>query len=80
MHLMFRILVVRQKGEVLSPLNTTLVHVVVRSILPPSPKQLSAAEVGDAIEEHLRRKGGDIWMGWTVKRWDVRRVGVPIGV
>lgn len=56
----------KQKGEVLSPLNATLVDVVMRSILPSSPKRLSAAEVRDAIKEHLQREDDDVWIGWTV--------------
>lgn len=64
----FRILVVKQKGKVLSPLNTTLVDVVIRSILPSSPKQLFATEVSDAIEEHLQTKEDDVWIGWMVKQ------------
>lgn len=67
MHLIFRILVVKQKGKVLSPLNATLVDVVVRSILPSSSNRLSASEVSRAIEEHLQTKEDDIWIGWTVK-------------
>lgn len=67
MHLIFRILVVKQKGKVLSPLNATLVDVVVRSILPSSPSRLSASEVSHAIEEHLQAKEDDIWIGWTVE-------------
>lgn len=62
----FRILVVKQKGEVLSPPNATLVDVVVRSILPSSPKRFSATEVSSAIEKNLQRKEDDIWIGWTV--------------
>lgn len=67
MHLIFRILVVKQKGQVLSPLNATLVDVVVRSILPSSPDRLSASEVSHAIEERLQTKEDDLWIGWTVK-------------
>lgn len=67
MHLICRILVVKQKGKVLSPLNATLVDVVVRSLLPSSPTQLSASEVSHAIEEHLQTKEDDVWIGWTVK-------------
>lgn len=67
MHLICRILVVKQKGKVLSPLNATLVDVLVRSLLPSSPNRLSASEVSHAIEEHLQTKEDDIWIGWTVK-------------
>lgn len=67
MHLICRILVVKQKGKVLSPLNATLVDVVVRSLLPSSPTRLSASEVSHAIEEHLQTKEDDVWIGWTVK-------------
>lgn len=59
---------VKQKGEVLSVLNATLVDVVMRSILPSSPKLLSATKVSNAIQEHLRREDDDVWIGWTVKR------------
>lgn len=64
----FRILVVKQKGKILSPLNTTLVDVVLRSILPSSTKRLFATEVSDAIEEHLQTKEDDVWIGWMVKQ------------
>lgn len=62
----FRILVVKQKGEALSPLNATLVDVVMRSILPPS-QQLSATEISDAIKDRLQTKEDDVWISWTVK-------------
>lgn len=61
-----RILVVKQTGEALSPLNATL-DVVIRSILPSSPKLLSVTEVGNAIRTHLQTWADDVWIGWTVK-------------
>lgn len=63
----FRILVVKQTGQVRSPLNATLVDVVMRSILPTSPQHLSATDVRDAIETHLQTREEDIWIGWTVR-------------
>ena len=65
---LFRILVVKQTREVLSPLNNvTLVDVVMRSILPPSHHLLSPSEVADAIETHLQTREEDIWPSWTVR-------------
>lgn len=66
---LFRILVVKQKDKILSPLkNVTLVDVVMRSILPSSPHLLSANEVADAIEVHLQIREEDIWPSWTVRQ------------
>ncbi|XP_011606694.1 4F2 cell-surface antigen heavy chain isoform X1 [Takifugu rubripes] len=63
-----RILVVRQTGRIRSPINATLVDVVMRSILPSSPQHLSASDVRDAIETHLQTREEDIWIGWTAGR------------
>lgn len=63
----FRILVVKQTGRNRSPLNATLVDVVLRSILPSSPQYLSATDVRDAIETHLQTREEDIWIGWMVR-------------
>lgn len=63
----FRILVVKQTGRVRPQLNASLVDVVMRSILPSSPQQLSATDVRDAIETHLQTREEDIWIGWTVR-------------
>ncbi|XP_044209862.1 4F2 cell-surface antigen heavy chain isoform X1 [Thunnus albacares] len=66
-----RIVVVKQTGDVLPPLNNssqinvTLVDLVMRSILPTSSHLLSAQEVADAIEKRLQTTG-DIWPSWTV--------------
>lgn len=66
---LFRILVVKQKRKVPSPLNNvTLVDVVMRSILPSSHHLLSANEVADAIEMHLQTRQEDIWPSWTVRQ------------
>lgn len=66
---LFRIVVVKQTRDVLSPLNNaTLVDVVMRSILPSSHHLLSAKEVADAIETRLQTKEeDDIWSSWTVR-------------
>lgn len=62
-----RIVVVKQKQDVLLPLNNvTLVDVVMKSILPSSPHFLSAKEVADAIETRLQTRKEDIWPSWTV--------------
>ncbi|TMS07695.1 4F2 cell-surface antigen heavy chain [Larimichthys crocea] len=62
-----RIVVVKQKQDVLLPLNNvTLVDVVMRSILPSSPHFLSAKEVAVAIETRLQTRKEDIWPSWTV--------------
>lgn len=66
-HLDFRILVVKQTGWNRSPLNATLLDVVMRSILPSSPQHLSATYVRDAIETHLQTREEDIWIGWMVR-------------
>lgn len=59
---------VKQKGGALAPLNASLVDVVMRPIVPPAPGIPSAADVGDAIEEHLQTRRDDLWTSWTVKR------------
>ncbi len=65
---LFRIVVVKQTRDVLSPLNNaTLVDVVMRSILPSSHHLLSAKEVADAIETRLQTREDDIWTSWTVR-------------
>lgn len=68
-----RIVVVKQTQEHLPPLvvsgqqlNITLVDVVLRSVLPDSPRLLSARQVADAIETHLQTPK-DTWLGWMVK-------------
>lgn len=66
-----RIVVVKQMGDVLRPLNTsgptnvTLVDMVMRSILPSTHHVLSAQEVAVAIETHLQTTE-DTWPSWTV--------------
>lgn len=66
---LFRILVVKQRDKILSPLkNVTLVDVVMRSILPSSHHLLSPNEVADAIEGHLQIREEDIWPSWTVRQ------------
>lgn len=65
---------VKQTGRVRPPLNATLVDVVMRSILPPSPQHLSASDVRDAIETHLQSREEDIWVGWTVKDSNVKKI------
>ncbi|GAA6235285.1 4F2 cell-surface antigen heavy chain-like [Lates japonicus] len=67
-----RIVVVKQTQDVLPPLsnsnqiNTTLVDVVMKSILPSSHHLLSAQEVASAIETHLQTRDNLIWPSWTV--------------
>lgn len=69
---LFRIVVVKQKQDVLLPLNNvTLVDVVMRSILPSSPHFLSAKEVAVAIETRLQTRKEDIWPSWTVRNFHV---------
>ncbi|XP_077396995.1 amino acid transporter heavy chain SLC3A2 [Festucalex cinctus] len=67
-----RIVVVKQTRELLpllrvsgQQLNVTLVDVVLRSVLPASPRPLSARQVTDAIETHLQTPE-DTWLGWMV--------------
>ncbi|XP_075999119.1 amino acid transporter heavy chain SLC3A2 [Genypterus blacodes] len=66
-----RIVVVKQMGDVLLPLNTsehtnvTLVHMVIRSILQSTNHLLSPQEVAVSIETHLQTSE-DIWPSWTV--------------
>ncbi|XP_037123446.1 4F2 cell-surface antigen heavy chain [Syngnathus acus] len=67
-----RIVVVKQMRERLPPLrvssqqvNGTLVDVVLRSVLPASPRPLSAGQVAQAIETHLQAPE-DTWLGWMV--------------
>ncbi|XP_041850941.1 4F2 cell-surface antigen heavy chain [Melanotaenia boesemani] len=69
-----RIVVVKQTGDALLPLNdsshsnVTLVNVVIRSILPHSDHPLSTQEVADAIKTQLQteEEEEDIWPSWTV--------------
>ncbi|KAM9812940.1 amino acid transporter heavy chain SLC3A2 isoform 2-T3 [Syngnathus typhle] len=68
-----RIVVVKQMRERLPPLrvssqqvNGTLVDVVLRSVLPASPRPLSAGQVAQAIETHLQAPE-DTWLGWMDK-------------
>ncbi|XP_051935188.1 4F2 cell-surface antigen heavy chain [Hippocampus zosterae] len=78
-----RIVVVNQTQEHLPPLvvsgqqlNVTLVDVVLRSVLPDSPRLLSARQVADAIETHLQTPK-DTWLGWMVggkASYDLRRL------
>lgn len=70
--LSFRILIVKQTGEVLPPLtkssqNATLVDVVMKSILPASTHIQSTQEVANAVERHLQTPT-DIWTSWTVRK------------
>ncbi|XP_077422717.1 amino acid transporter heavy chain SLC3A2 [Vanacampus margaritifer] len=67
-----RIIVVKQTRDLLPPLrvsgqqlNITLVDVLLRSVLPASPRPLSARQVADAIETHLQTPE-DTWLGWMV--------------
>ncbi|XP_072319708.1 amino acid transporter heavy chain SLC3A2 [Eucyclogobius newberryi] len=68
------IILVKQRKETLHPLNTinlntTLVDVVIKSILPMSPDLLSGQEVSSAIETHLhlcRADDNGIWNSWMV--------------
>lgn len=65
---LFRIVVVKQTRDFLSPLNNfTLIDVVLKSILPDSHHLLSAEEVSYAIETHLQTRGENIWPSWTVR-------------
>ncbi|XP_061683766.1 amino acid transporter heavy chain SLC3A2 [Syngnathoides biaculeatus] len=78
-----RIVVVKQTRELIPPLrvsgrrlNITLVDVVLRSVLPDSPRPLSAHQVAGAIETHLQM-AADTWLGWTVggkAPYDLRRL------
>lgn len=74
----FRIVVVKQTGDILPPLknssqcNVTLVDMVMRSILPTSQHLLSPEEVADAIETHLQTREEDIWPSWTVRPMHVQ--------
>ncbi|KAK7882606.1 hypothetical protein WMY93_028780 [Mugilogobius chulae] len=66
------IILVKQRRDTLTPisssnLNTTLVDVVIRSILPMSRHLLSGQEVSSAIETHLYRADNTgIWNSWMV--------------
>ncbi|XP_061538350.1 amino acid transporter heavy chain SLC3A2 [Phycodurus eques] len=78
-----RIVVAKQTRELLPPLrvsgqqlNVTLVDVVLRSVLPDSPRPLSARQVAGAIETHLQMTE-DTWLGWMVggkAPFDLRRL------
>ncbi|KAJ7990411.1 hypothetical protein DPEC_G00300020 [Dallia pectoralis] len=68
-----RIIMVKQTGESLSPLNTfgpstnqSLVEMVTRSLLPHARHPLSSQEVAVAMERHLSTPPGHIWPSWTV--------------
>lgn len=64
-----RILVLKQKHDVVSSLtNFTLVDVIMRPILPSSQHLLSADEVADAIESHLQTREDDVWPSWIVRQ------------
>ncbi|XP_077579060.1 amino acid transporter heavy chain SLC3A2 [Stigmatopora nigra] len=68
-----RIVVVKQTREALpslkvssQDLNVTLVDVVLKSVLPQSPRLPSDRQVGEAIEAHLQAPEDDTWLGWMV--------------
>ncbi|XP_029026616.1 4F2 cell-surface antigen heavy chain [Betta splendens] len=61
-----RIVVVKQVGASLPPLNATLVDVVMRPLLPSKRHRLSAHEVVAAIETRLRAPEEKIWPSWTI--------------
>ncbi|KAM8853354.1 amino acid transporter heavy chain SLC3A2 [Synchiropus picturatus] len=66
-----RIIVLKQTTDVLPSFNVSgqnnvsLVDIVMRSLLPSSPKLLSGNEVAAAIGSHLQ-KAEDGWPSWTV--------------
>ncbi|XP_068174214.1 amino acid transporter heavy chain SLC3A2 [Antennarius striatus] len=60
-----RIIVVKQMQDVLSPVNISLVDMVMRTILPSSSHLLSANEVVNAIETNMQ-VNLDVWPSWTV--------------
>uniref|UniRef100_A0AAV2J561 Solute carrier family 3 member 2 N-terminal domain-containing protein n=1 Tax=Knipowitschia caucasica TaxID=637954 RepID=A0AAV2J561_KNICA len=66
------IILVKQRRDTLIPLkssnvNTSLVDVVIKSILPVLPHILSGQEVSSAIETHLyRAESSGIWNSWMV--------------
>ncbi|KAL7849021.1 hypothetical protein SRHO_G00206440 [Serrasalmus rhombeus] len=78
-----RIVMVKQTGDSSSPLNTSrltvnssLVDLVSKSLLPSSFHQLSAAELAKAMESRLKTLQGE-WPSWTVDRpvaWELQKV------
>ncbi|XP_067102902.1 amino acid transporter heavy chain SLC3A2 isoform X2 [Osmerus mordax] len=76
-----RIVMVTQKGDVpntsSSSLNTSMVELVTRSLLPQAHHLLSTQEVAIAVETLLDTPMGDAWPSWTLGEelaWRLQRV------
>lgn len=51
-----------------SAINTSLVDLVSRSLIPPSSHPLSAPDIAEAMESNLKTLHGE-WPSWTVSRY-----------